>query len=302
MKLFQYYIFIYSIFILSSCNNDVEKEKLAKQEIKFDAIKITINTLEDEVQSYRKKLDSLQQTANLTNYLLKEDIKPQLHDSLNTLLDMPSLFERMKNNFLSNECGFDFIRLYNGYLFNSYRDIFELTPLEKIVYHFDRSSENIHQFFSEETISILVSVFPYEYYDKSGIKVTCEALIRVYEELDEEEFNHIYEVFNTPSRYINGEWVNTSEIHMKYINSIASDDVINILRKDKIYTNFDFNSDHYVQNIYGQGCRIDATSNRLLYIYSFWGRRQNEGNKKIVYEILKKINNKITLDSSTNSK
>lgn len=283
MIISKYYIYIASAFILTACDNKIEKEVLSKLDYELRSIKISNNILKEQISLSRKKADSITEL----NYVPKKTIKTHLNDSLSYLLDKTSVFKRIKNDYLINDYGFDFTIYDNcGYINEDLNfGLRELNATEKFIINFDRSSENIDNFFSEN-LNIITSILTLDFYKKSGMHITFEALIKAYEELAEDEFNTIYSVFSE---------IENEEI--QYINSIASDEVINMLRKDIEYTDFDFTEDFhtggYVESV---GDKF-GTINRLLYIYSFWGRRHKEGNKEAVYRALKKINSKMILGS-----
>lgn len=142
---------------------------------------------------------------------------------------------------------------------------------------FDRSSENIKDFFSDDTIDLITSVFiDNRYYKTSGTEYFVKALLLAYENLPRDKNQILTELYNGFNE--EGYWFLDSRKDFK--EKVVSSEVLNHLSKSSYSS-------------YGAEYYEEERDGFIPNIYSFWARRHHEGNKEIVYEILKKANDKI---------
>ena len=134
-----------------------------------------------------------------------------------------------------------------------------------IISSFNRSSENIENFFGDKEIDFIVRLLKVnDIYYKSGSDLMVKGLLETYKELKDDE-HFLNRVFD---------------------DNENSYDLLQEKFSDKVKHLIDF--DKY--QLYENGSQIE---NRLFMVYSFWVRRHHEGNSKIVYDLLKKLDSKM---------
>jgi hypothetical protein len=149
-----------------------------------------------------------------------------------------------------------------------------------LYYNFDRSSENITSFFSDEIKQFIYSFFENNtIYEDSDIGTNVKAILLAYKEIAEksEILDKLYKLSDKEHQYI-------MEIEMhegwRFIedNNIYSDEMIELWNNNA-------ESDNSESLFFGE---------EIFYAYSFWARRHQEGNKEIVYELLKEFDENVS--------
>ncbi|WP_108869307.1 hypothetical protein [Aquimarina aquimarini] len=132
-----------------------------------------------------------------------------------------------------------------------------------------RDAGFIDSFFSEDVINMIVYLFyKNNTYESSRLNLYVNSLIETYETIDQKDKIVLEELYKLSEiGYFEKE---------KEINQLLHN--LNDLNKDIYESEFD----DYVSGMTG-----------VFNVYSFWARRYNEKNDEIVYEVLKKIQNKM---------
>lgn len=301
-------IFILFTFLIASCKKDTKA-----LDTKVTALTISIKTEEANILEAKNtitllttKLSARRDSIN-NYYVHKDTIKETLPNGLDFITNPKEIITQFFNeNNIASGCGFEYTLFENELLLKKNNDsknfIVEdaLSIIDKSIYYFDRGAENIRLFFSDSMLKNISEILSHKVYKKSGLKYSLEALLTAYDNLNDAQLDTLYKVCSLkklPSEaYKDGAIDSDVNLYkMKFINTIVSQNVITILRQDPNYEAYNFNA--YERNIYSaaEDCGIDGMPNKLFYTYSFWARRYKEGNKDIVYKVLKsfveKMNN-----------
>ena len=151
-----------------------------------------------------------------------------------------------------------------------------MCKLNKLYSNFDRTPNNISKVFNEGVLNHIASLFNYNFLPKNyKLYGLIEGLLMTYEELDDYECNNIYKYLNNEDNDDLVYW-RTFDEDFQYI---ISDEVRSYVT-----------STPYIQHYSNSSAGHEK---RIFYLYSFWARRYNEGTKEVVYDILKRLNDKI---------
>lgn len=295
-------------FLIASCKKDTKA-----LDIKVTALATSIKTQEINILEAKKAIAVLTTKLNTKRdsinefYVHKDTLKETLPNGLGFITNPKEVITQFFNeNNIASGCGFEYTLFENELLLKKNNDskkfIIEdaLSIIDISIYYFDRGAENINSFFSDTMLTTISEILSYKVYKKSGLKYSLEALLTAYDNLNDAQLDTLYKICTLKKlpneAYKNGAIDSDVNLYkMKFINTIVSQDVITILRQDPNYEAYNFNA--YERNIYSaeEDCGIDGMPNKLFYTYSFWARRYKEGNKDVVYKVLKsfvkKMNN-----------
>ncbi|QCE41950.1 hypothetical protein [Psychroserpens sp. NJDZ02] len=149
-----------------------------------------------------------------------------------------------------------------------------MTKLNKEYSDFDRTPENIDEIFNTNLIDYIAFLFNNEFLVKDQkLYDVLKGLLLTYDEMDDDECERLHHIMKEYEYH---------DMRDEFIKN-CSDTV-----SEFIYNGGDFKSS------FEYGSDIDfGYSKRIFYLYSFWVRRYNEGNKETVYKILKEVDGKI---------
>jgi len=152
-----------------------------------------------------------------------------------------------------------------------------MCKLNELYSNFERTPENISKVFNERILNHIALLFnknilPKNYKTYGVLK----GLLMTYEELNDEDCDRLYQLLALKDQnYF--EYVDQCDEAFKNQISFRVKDYVTATPYIQYYDNTDAGFDK-----------------RLFYLYSFWARRYHEGNKEAVYEILKRLDEKIT--------
>jgi len=257
--------------LLFSCNTE-------NQIIEIDTSEIDL--LEDQIKNQKSEEKKL-----LTEL---DDVKAQLDSAKKNSKDL-------ENNFI-NESYYNNVVLLNNILNNSQERISNLGKVfnlkeprdvltiltnhwgnpehESGIYSLIegeyRATKFLNAFFDEKNIDFIISILNKDnIYKNSRLDLYTHSLLEAYEKMGENDHALLDELYNLSK---NGYFKNEEEI-----NTLLNK--VNNLDEDIYETSFK----NYVSGMNG-----------FFNIYSFWARRQQEGNSEVVYTIMKKIDTKLT--------
>ncbi len=146
--------------------------------------------------------------------------------------------------------------------------------LNKLYSDFDRTPDNISKVFNEKILDHIALLFNIDVLSKDyKVYGVLKGLLMTYEEMDDSECRRLCPIlYDTEKDY----WVNQKVFSDKVSVSDRVREYVTATPYEQHYSNT--SADH------GQ---------RIFYLYSFWVRRYNEGNKEAVYQILKRLDEKI---------
>ncbi|QXP60870.1 hypothetical protein [Olleya sp. HaHaR_3_96] len=142
----------------------------------------------------------------------------------------------------------------------------------------DRSTESINTLLTDNDKLKIYDLFKHNtIYKDSGIAAIVKGLITAYNEIENNE-NAQYHFNTLKSRLYDttDDYSQLEETERIANEDLASATVTDIL-SDENYTTYP-ESYSYI-------------GNRVFYVYSFWARRQTEGNQDVVYLLLKQLDN-----------
>lgn len=278
-------VFTLLVFVtLFSCNSKSESELVTKVKLEY----------EEKLQKEKKKNDSLI-AVNKELFYSNNDLRVELDNEYVSRTYLDSFIgEEMRFIFNKEETFkylFNYADLGRISAFRSYnkpiwgggttynRDNYKNRNirskeeyLQYIVGIFDRSPENISRFFDERSMKMIYSLFENNhYYESSGLELKVLLLIQVYEDIENKNsditLNEIYSI------YSNHDYDKRQVIIDQFTES-----QLELLRK---YKNYDDEELGY----------------ELLPAFSFWGRRNSEGNTNVVYDLLKDFHQNVSKET-----
>lgn len=286
------YLFITLIAALSlfSCNqNDykAEKEHIEALQKEITLKDSTIAAIVNEGQDLKIKAINLQNLSgrkyvNKDHYsflLTHKDVLKDKKSVIKALIEelaleasdiMPQLFEKYlfyKSNDLS---------LHNLYDKND--------ALRALWNNVDRSPEAIKSFLTENDKLMITTIFKNNtIYKDCGLSAIAQSLLTSYEEIEasEQDKQHLYNL----KRVIYEEPYDLDDDSNYYIEASR---LIQVLASDKVKTLMALENYSAYKD---SGSELD---NRLQLIYTFWARRLKEGNKEVVYNLIKELHEGIT--------
>ncbi len=184
---------------------------------------------------------------------------------------------------------FDFYRqltnLNGGRIYDDFKEAWVQNSLDvvKFMWHSidDRSTESIKSLFPlKDRNKFFRFLSNNESYKKSGLAAIVQGLIFTYEEINEnEEKRSLFSEFE--------ECLYTNDDENKLISDSPCNEILSeFIATDRVKNLL--NGLNYSELRNQQG---DFTSERVFYVYSFWARRFQEKNDKLVYNILKDLQN-----------
>lgn len=239
-------LFFFWILILCSCQNN---KKSYQEE----------NSSKDNVAPSNVALDIIMRYDE--EVIIEEEVNPESEEFLFNFKYLTQLTE-LDHGHVSNV-------LFYG-MDTDYRQDYDYYSVGRyFINTFDRSSENIENFFDSDKIDLIAEVIENStHYFSSNADYMLSAYVSAYEELkDDQEF--LEEASNEK-------------------DDVLYRDIIETKYSPKVSNILDFNS-YY------------STNYKLFKVYAFWVRRHKEGNAQIAYDILKKIKNKLPLRSTNNA-
>lgn len=286
MKIFNLTAIIF-FFSLLSCNTK-ETKQLNDKITQLNLVKNNQKQLIDSLTSKRTLLKDKKKSLKgiiEDNYIKKEQLKQLTNKKWHFLVSKENVLKHIYSSFDLQENPFFKGLEYSVLSFLPQireNDKFDIADRDSFLIYqlslFDRSSENIKDFFSDDTIDLITSFFiNNRYYKTSGAEYFVEALLLAYENLPGDKNQTLTELYNGFAE--EGYWFLNSKNELK--EKIVSSEVLRYLSENK-YSSYIFTEEYEKE-------RDDFIPN----IYSFWARRHHEGNKEIVYDILKKVNDKI---------
>lgn len=301
-------ILIVFVLFISSCKKDT-----IPLDARITELEASISTKEAHILDAQKTIENLSTKLNnkkdsINDYYVHKDfIKKTFFDGAYfSKKPKDIIVQFFDEKEINSECGFEYTLFLNRLLLKKKEDYKELVNQEnasivdKAIYSFDRDAANISSFFSNTMLTLISQNLPHKTYKSSGLKYSLEALVNAYENIDKEQLAELYLICSLTEfpaeEFEDGINTDVNLYKMNFINKLASQEVITILRQDPNYEIYNFNA--YDRNISDpiETCKVDAMPNKLFYTYSFWARRFKEKNSEAVYSVLKnfisKINNK----------
>lgn len=296
------YIFITCLIciLIFSCDEDQTKKyqdsalSLEKEIASKDSI---IQTLSNSTKITSKKVDSLETLykndfvdSNYVLFLLEHKNlfvdKEKLMKSIISILDienydiMPQLFETSM-----------FYKSYeqDSPYYNLITD--KVSAISVLWENADRSPEAIKAFFTEKDKVTIVKLFENNsLYKDAGLYAIVKALITAYDEIEDDEQSQrilqelkssLYKTQLNPDLDTD-EYFEIREKQEDQVNNLISATVTDILSEENYSSHPESSS---------------QIENRLFLVYSFWARRDKEGNKEVVYNLIKELHSKITKEN-----
>ena len=152
----------------------------------------------------------------------------------------------------------------------------------------DRSPEAIKAFLTEKDKDLIINLFKNNsIYKDAGLYAIAKALITAYDEIDSDKQSqqdllelklYLYKTQLSPDLSTD-EYVKYIEKQEELIQNLSSEVVSDILS---------------IENYSAYPETQSFIDNRLFLVYSFWARRNKEGNSKVVYNLIKEMHSKIT--------
>ncbi len=150
-----------------------------------------------------------------------------------------------------------------------------MCKLNRMYSEFDRTSDNILKVFNEKALNHIASLFNYKILPKNyKLFGLLEGLLMTYEEMDNEECERLYQLLHLKEV----DWNYSTECDEAFEDKVSN--------RVKDYVT----ATPYVQYYDNSSAGYEK---RMFYLYSFWARRYNEGNKEAVYQILERLHEKI---------
>ncbi len=298
-------ILIVFAFLISSCKKDPIplNAKIVEIEASISAKETQILEAQKTIETLSSKLKNKKDSINYY-YVHRDFIKKTfLNGTYFSKKPKDIIVQFLNEKEINSECGFEYTLFLNRLLLKKEEDYKKLVNQEnasivdKAIYYFDRDAANISSFFSNTMLTLISQNLPLKTYKNSGLKYSLEALVKAYENLNKKELARLYEVCNLKEfpaeEFEDGINTDVNIYKMNFINKLASQEVITILRQDPNYEIYNFNA--YDRNISDpfETCKVDGMPNKLFYTYSFWARRYKEENNEVVYIVLKKIISKM---------
>ncbi|QXP59836.1 hypothetical protein [Olleya sp. HaHaR_3_96] len=242
-----------SIVLTASCQNEKKPKEL--------------KSTTEELVPFNRSLDTIENLTSNASLINTEDTVV-LNDSLNLIKkNIFENFEYLQKTFFFNELEVSTILLYKGEFIDSLEingDAFIGHYFMKV---FDRTPENIKNFFGDNEIEILVKmIIDNNNYISSRTNLWLDGFIKAYEELK-----------NDPEFLMQASTEKDVHAYYELITSKYSTDVTEIM---------DFESNYDLDY-------------KLFKIYSFWARRYNEGNSEVVFSIVKKFKDQFPAEIET---
>ncbi len=151
-----------------------------------------------------------------------------------------------------------------------------ICKLNELYTNFKRTPENIANVFNENTINHIANLFNNKLLFKDyKIYTVLKGLLLTYEEMDDYECNRLGELLRLEEE----DYGLYGQECRNAFNDRVSEDLKTLL----------FEGEYFKKNT---GKEFDYEK-RVFYLYSFWARRYKEKNKEVVFEILKKLDDKI---------
>ncbi len=232
-----------------------------------------IIVLENELLSVKKehkiRLEYYEQATQKekSHYIYKHRVSAYLKNG-KYFFDYKKIINAIYNKLELDKVDFLTSLYFNYNIFHSeyYSQDKETSFLNYIWTNFDRSPENIYNFFNNESESETIKDKIYSLfsnnaiYTDSGIKNYVEGLLLAYEENSSED--RLSEIYNQTKG---------DEYYEKpFIDTITSEQMKMFLSNATKPTD-------------------NSISYRAFQLYSFWGRRYHENNQEIVYQLIKEF-------------
>ncbi|MBA6316879.1 hypothetical protein [Cellulophaga baltica] len=155
--------------------------------------------------------------------------------------------------------------------------IIENSERKFLPYYFSkekRSSNYLRTLFTEDFVNLIISSLKEtEIYEASKLNKYVEVLLKAYDNMDQDDLYILEELHNLS---ITGYRNNEQEIRL-LLNNLdqINEDIFETAFKNRSYGN----------------------TNGVFHVYSFWARRQHEGNMETVYWLMKKIQKEAAINT-----
>lgn len=282
-----YYLYIFTVLLLCySCKNESTKKiielenQLNIQEKINDSLK-NINLKEEKINDSLKNINlKVTQVADsirsIDHYLDKKSVAYFLDSNYQIILNKNKVVKYVLDRLQLQKQDIERATT-NGWLWKT--NYFNTNPvvnkddfLNFLYSKFDRSPENIKNFFTSDILQPVYSYFKDNtLYEDSGMHSIAKAFLVSYQEIKDED--HLLD--NLYLKLIENKGYN-------FTTNMASEEVKLIL-DDENYTAYNTS--------------YSSLESRIFITYSFWARRHHEGNKEIVYKLLKELHNNLSKEN-----
>jgi len=252
----------------------VRRHKEGNDEIVFSILKKLRDKLPVKTNASKPVFDRYKLESQILNdELTAFDFNPEIVNFLISELDVKkNYFERFiaENSIFIPRRNTKRIENFSTYTSNL------MVKINKIYSDFDRSPENIEQIFDESLINHIASLFNDGYLSKDHrLYDVLKGLLMTYDEMSDQECWRLNTVI---------EEYQYHDMRDEFDEN-CSDKVRNFVMEGG---NFAYSTQYDSDRDFG-------ASKRIFYLYSFWVRRYNEGNKETVYKVLKELDRKIKI-------
>lgn len=278
MKLKTYTLAVALFLIMVSCTKNEEKEKEIRQlQQKFEFGRITNKALEEKNQILERGI--VRTDSIIENF--GEDSTKVYKEYLDFLADKSKIVKFLKDSIYDEDNNYILNVITDGYYTNSIfykpneEGLFVKNRFDFIVYilnTFDRSTDNIKNFFSESDKKKIYALFEdNRTYEESGASTLVSALLAAYDDvknMDNKKFAEAEKILYTKETST-WDYLKTCNPGGVFYDVIS--DKVKQIQKDS--------------KIIGQ--------QRYAYVYSFWVRRIHENNAEAVYDLLAEMHQKL---------
>ncbi|QCE40947.1 hypothetical protein [Psychroserpens sp. NJDZ02] len=285
-------LFILTCSCQQSTNNQQANDTAYKKQLAAKDSLITIltakdsviNTLSKQLLDQTKKTDSIK-NFNLNNYINVDYVSflfketPFLLDKSDLVKTIITALELNQNNVLSQayETGFPYTAKDTSKYDIDFSDKLDL--INYIWNIVDRSPESINTLLTDTDKRSLYALFKSNtLYKDSGIEALVKGLITAHDEIENiEESKHYFNNLkpqlydSSDNSYYEARRIVDEDLTTSHIKEVLSDKNYNI------YSGSNSHLEH-----------------RIFFVYSFWARRQTEGNQDIVYQLLKELDHNVS--------